>query len=168
MSRSGYSEDGDNWSLIRWRGAVNSALRGKRGQAFLRELLAALDAMPNKRLVANELEADGQFCTLGVVGKARGLDMIHIDPEDRVTVANTFGIAEALAAEIMYWNDEWILEYRFVDFELCGPVRPGYPEYGKHKRQVCVPNENAANERWCVMRRWVANQIVGEAQNQTL
>ena len=38
MSRSGYSDDLDNWDLIRWRGQVSSAIRGKRGQGFLREL----------------------------------------------------------------------------------------------------------------------------------
>lgn len=59
MSRSGYSEDwdGENWTFIRWRGAVKSALRGKRGQAFLREALAALDAMPEKRLITHDLIA---------------------------------------------------------------------------------------------------------------
>ena len=38
MNRSGYTEEGDNWSVVRWRGAVKAAIRGKRGQAFLREL----------------------------------------------------------------------------------------------------------------------------------
>ena len=47
MSRSGYSDDiDDNWAHIMWRGRVASSIRGKRGQAMLRELLAALDAMP--------------------------------------------------------------------------------------------------------------------------
>jgi hypothetical protein len=46
MSRSGYDEScDDNWGLICWRGAVASALRGRRGQAFLRELVDALDAV---------------------------------------------------------------------------------------------------------------------------
>lgn len=110
MSRSGYSEDfcggGSEWSLIRWRGAVNSAIKGKRGQAFLREMLTALDAMPEKRLVDGVLEESGQVCALGAVGKARGLDMSNLDPHDRETVAGTFGIADALGAEIMYENDE--------------------------------------------------------------
>lgn len=48
MSRSEYSENLDSWSLIRWRGQVVSAIRGKRGQAFLRELVDALEAMPEK------------------------------------------------------------------------------------------------------------------------
>ena len=61
MSRSGYVDDMcDEWALIRYRGAVKSAIRGKRGQAFLREMLAALDAMPEKRLISGALVFDGQ------------------------------------------------------------------------------------------------------------
>ncbi len=29
MSRSGYNDDGTEWDLIRWRGAVASAVRGQ-------------------------------------------------------------------------------------------------------------------------------------------
>lgn len=107
MSRSGYSDDCDGWSLIRWRGAVTSAIRGNRGQAFLREMLAALDALPDKRLIAHDLEAGGAVCAIGSVGKSRGLDMSGIDPEDKDAVAAKFGIAPALAAEIVYENDEF-------------------------------------------------------------
>lgn len=106
MGRSGYSDDFDGWGLIRWRGAVSSALRGRRGQSFLRELLAVLDAMPEKTLITGELERGGQVCTLGAIGRARGVSMEDIDPYDRASMASLFGIAEALAAEIMYENDE--------------------------------------------------------------
>ncbi|MBZ9659827.1 hypothetical protein LB523_12295 [Mesorhizobium sp. ESP-6-4] len=107
MSRSGYSDDiDDTWQWIKWRGQVASAIRGKRGQAFLKEMLAAMDAMPEKKLVANALEADGQVCAIGTVGRARGVDMSKVDPEDYSTVAGTFGIAEPLAQEIVYMNDE--------------------------------------------------------------
>jgi hypothetical protein len=131
MSRSGYSEDCDNlWSLIRWRGAVASAIRGKRGQAFLREMLAALDAMPEKRLIAEELEVRGEVCALGAVGKARRLDMSKIDPENRMQVSVAFGIPEALAAEIMYENDDY----------------PGY-------------YEKTPEQRFQGVRAWVALQL---------
>lgn len=106
MSRSGYSDDCGGWDLICWRGAVNSALKGKRGQAFLIELRDALDAMPEKRLVADTLEADGQFCTLGVLGAKRGIDMGAIDAHCRETVSEAFGIAPAMAAEVVFENDE--------------------------------------------------------------
>lgn len=106
MSRSSYDEDCEPWDLIRWRGAVASAVRGRRGQAFLKEMLAAFDALPTKRLIENELEEDGDVCALGAVGKARGLNLQSIDPDDLSTVAGKFEIAEALAAEIMFENDE--------------------------------------------------------------
>lgn len=142
MSRSGYSDDCDDPLVLgRWRAAVRSAMRGKRGQAFLREMLAALDAMPNKRLVREHLQVDGTqcaygepdviigadelvdatgnvlpmggVCALGSVGAARGMDMS--------------GIAHAMTCEIVYWNDEFQRET---------------PE-----------------ERWVRMRQWTETQI---------
>lgn len=107
MSRSGYRDSCDYWELIRWRGAVASATRGARGQAMLRELLAALDAMPVKELIGDSfVEEGGKVCALGALGAARGLDMSGSQEWDGDTVASKFGIATALAAEIMYENDE--------------------------------------------------------------
>lgn len=106
MSRSGYSEDCEGWDLIRWRGAVASAIRGRSGQAFMREMAYALDAMPEKSLIVEELEKEGQVCALGAVGKVRGMDMSRLDPQVREDVAAAFGIPRALAAEIMYENDD--------------------------------------------------------------
>lgn len=136
MSRSGYSDDCDDpLQLGRWRAAVRSALYGKRGQAFLREALAALDAMPDKRLISEHLVIDGKqaaygdpdlivggdelahrtgtaapmggMCLLGAVGTARAMDdLTQIDPHDSETVADRFGIAHAMACEIVYVNDE--------------------------------------------------------------
>lgn len=110
MSRSDYCDDdcGDRWARIRWRGAVASAIRGRRGQALLRELIAALDAMPERRLTAEALIDDtGAVCALGAIGRARGLDMSNVDPYDHEAVARLFGIPEALAREVMHENDEY-------------------------------------------------------------
>lgn len=136
MSRSGYHEDYDDefaeWALIRWRGAVTSAMRGKRGQAFFREAIAALDAMPEKRLITNELEtAEGDVCFLGAVGRARGLDMAAIDPDCPEQVAGAFDIAPALARETVYENDDCL------------------------RRQT-------PEGRWASMRRWAEANIVDE------
>jgi hypothetical protein len=109
MSRSGYNDDCEQWDLIRWRGAVASAIRGKRGQDMLKEMLAALDALPEKRLISEELQDEYDsncVCALGALGRARGVDMTNIDPDDRETVAAEFDIAHALACEIMWENDE--------------------------------------------------------------
>jgi hypothetical protein len=118
MSRSGYTDDFDDpLALGRWRSAVRNAIRGKRGQAFLKEMLAALDVLPEKKLVAEQLEAPvtgmpfrqegGGVCALGAVGRARGLDMAPIDPDDTETVAGTLGIADAMVREIVYVNDDF-------------------------------------------------------------
>lgn len=107
MSRSGYSEDCNGWDLVRWRGAVTAAIRGKRGRTLLLELRDALDAMSVKALIAHEIvDASGAFCTLGVLGNARGLDLSAIDPEDSDQVATLFDIAPALAKEVVFENDE--------------------------------------------------------------
>lgn len=106
MSRYGYDEDCDNdWSLIRYRGQVASAIKGKRGQAFLRELADALDAMPQKRLIRRELW-NGEVCAIGALGVARGLDMTTLDADDYEHLAKVFGVAHQLVQEIEFENDE--------------------------------------------------------------
>lgn len=107
MGRSGYGEDGGNdWSLIRWRGQVASAIRGKRGQAFLHELVQALDAMPEKRLIEGALRHDDQVCALGCVGVKRGVALETLDPCDYETLGDVFGVAHQLIQELEWMNDE--------------------------------------------------------------
>lgn len=157
MSRSGYSDDLDTWALVRWRGAVKSALRGSRGQQFLKEALAAFDAMPEKRLASESLvNDDGDFCTLGIVGHVRGIDLGLIDPEDYEYVSRVFGISEAMAREIVYLNDEAISDTKYIDVEICGPLRP----YEYRMRAACVPNDGADFKRWEYMRNWIASNII--------
>src|SRR6266496_2567109 len=132
MSRSGYTDDVDDWDLIRCRGAVTSAIKGRRGQAFLRELLQALNALPEQKLIADEIEARGAVCAIGSVGRARGMDMSALDPEHSEGIAVAFGIADALAREIAFMNDE-----------------------------CCLYNETPEN-RFKRMRTWTESQIRGE------
>ena len=130
MSRSGYSDDVEQWDLIRWRGAVKSATRGKRGQRFFRDLVAALDALPSRRLIDRELRSStGEVCALGCVGVARGVD-VDLDPEEHEVLAGRLNIAEALVKETAYMNDDapWI--------------------------------EETPEERWLRMRAWAEEQLV--------
>lgn len=132
MSRSGYVDDwdGDDWQYALCRGSIARAFKGKRGQAFLKEMLATLDAMPEKRLIADELETvDGAVCAIGAVGKARGVDMTKLDPEDADGVAATFGVAPSMAREIVWMNDEG----------------------GNHKE--------TPEDRFVRIRKWIASEI---------
>src|ERR1700744_1892497 len=105
MSRSGYSEDCENLAL--YREAVRRAIQGKRGRAFLQEMLTALDALPEKRLISHELrDADGEVCAIGSVGLKRGVDMSKLDVEDADQLATAFGIAPSLVREIEFMNDD--------------------------------------------------------------
>lgn len=112
MNRHGLCAASDIEDVLvygRWRGAVASAIRGKYGQAFLRELLAALDAIEAQRLIGGRLENEyGEVCALAAVGRARGLNLQSVDYEDHQAVAKVFGINEKLAQEIMWVNDEYI------------------------------------------------------------
>ncbi len=107
MSRSGYIEDDSDYPSCLYRAAIDSALYGKRGQAFLRELVRALDALPRKELVADELvTTEGAVCALGAVAKARGIDASELDPHDSDEVSRVIGIAPSMAREIVFENDD--------------------------------------------------------------
>lgn len=143
MSRSGYIDDWDDYlALGRYRGQVKSAIRGKRGQAFLRELAAAMDAMPDKELIAQDLINEyGDCCTIGVVCKARELDVSKVDPEEPESVGALVGISRQMAAEIAYENDE------------CSRL---------HKDESGKWRQETPSERWQRMRKWVEANISKE------
>lgn len=161
MSRSGYIDDcDDNWAMICWSGVVARALGGKRGQVALREILDALNALPEHVLCREELvNAKGQCCTLGALGRARGLDMGKVDPYDYDAVAEMFNVAPAFVREIMYHNDESYDEYMTVHVEICGPMRPGFPHYEQHRRTMRMRDTRADAKRWSFMRAWVSVRI---------
>lgn len=128
MSRSGYSDDCDNLNL--YRATVERALHGKRGQAFLRELADAFDALPEKVLIAGELiNEQGECCAIGAVCKSRSLDVSQVDYEDPEAVGKMIGVARSMAAEIAYMNDE-------------------------HEWTIETPSQ-----RWKRMRKWIASKI---------
>jgi hypothetical protein len=106
MSRSGYSYELDVLDLGRYRGRVASAVRGQRGQRLLKDTLAALEAMPHKRLISDELRDDGEVCTLGAVMVLRGLEPEKFDPEEHDVLGGALDVSECLVREIEYLNDE--------------------------------------------------------------
>jgi hypothetical protein len=131
MSRSGYNEDCDSNYLYLYRGMIERTIKGKRSQAFLKELANVLDAMPDKKLIAHELISEaGEVCAIGAVCKARGIDVQDVDVDDRDAVGNLVDISGSLAAEIEYMNDE--AAYRSTET----------PE-----------------ERWVRIREWVASNL---------
>ena len=133
MNRSGYTDDCEDLKL--YRASVERAIRGERGQAFLMELAAEMDAQDEKILIEGALiDEDGDCCAIGVVCKARGLDVSTIDIDDPESVGGLVGIARSLAAEIEFENDE--------DWYNRGPETP--------------------SQRWVRMRKWVDRNLLPE------
>jgi hypothetical protein len=112
MSRSGYTDECDYEYFPMWRGQVASAIRGRRGQKFLRDLIDGLDALPEKVLIDGRLQEPdtGCVCALGAVGLKRGIALAPLESfaevADNVPVAKAFDIAVQLACEIQWENDE--------------------------------------------------------------
>jgi hypothetical protein len=143
MSRSGYDESDCDYAMMNlYRANVDRAFAGRRGQAFLKEMLAAMDALPEKKLIPNLMQEEtGEVCAIGSVGKARGLDMERLnalaedeDPDLGRFVGKKFGIAECMARDIMYMNDE------------------------------AVWKTESPEERFVRMRKWVEEQIKKEPE----
>lgn len=135
MSRSGYTDEIEDPLVYgRYRAQVASAIRGRRGQAFLRDLVDALEAMPVKRLIEHELQQGGDVCALGSVGVRRGVDLTKLDPYDHKGLSSVFGIAPQLIKEIEWENDDG-------DWRLASP-----------------------EQRWQRMRDWAANNLLPEKQ----
>jgi hypothetical protein len=135
------------------------AIRGARGQATLRELLAALDAMPVKELGETEISYQGQVCALGAYAAHKlvcdkGLawpvavaalavkydETMDGDSED---LGVSLGMTPTLARTVAFQNDEGI--YWFRDPET------------RQLRSIASPSD-----RWAAMRQWVAAQIIKE------
>ena len=136
MSRSGYTYDEDELSWI-YRGSVERAIRGKRGQRALVDFVAALDAMPAKELISNSFSTECGVCALGALAAHRRVDMSDLEVQsdewgpdivDAETVGDRLDIAPSMAREVMFENDE-------------APSDP--------------------NERWAWMRRWAVSRIEG-------
>jgi hypothetical protein len=127
MSRINYCDDEDfqNQAFL-WEANQERSIKGRKGQAALRELEAALLALPEKQLIADELEnAEGQVCAVGALARFKGKEnpmvgdsfgseednlTINEDKIERVTVdfAQELGVPRMVAIAIVHENDdEW-------------------------------------------------------------
>jgi len=132
MSRSGYSDCLEQGALNCYRANVERATRGKRGQKFFRDLVAALDAMPEKRLIDGELEEEeGAVCALGALRKAKNVPLEPLRDSDWDELGKAFDVAPMLAQEVMFKNDD---------------------DFAYHQ-------EETPEQRWTRMRRWAAAQL---------
>lgn len=124
MSRFDFDGDGEEYpgEYALFEANIDRALAGKRGQAILREMKAALEALPHKRLCQGRLADDGEVCVLGALCVKRLRDTGLTFEEavekaereyaemDAQALADTAGsrmkLGFHLAWKTMYANDE--------------------------------------------------------------
>jgi hypothetical protein len=145
MSRYSDCDDYDwePWMEGQAAGALQSAIRGRRGQQLLRDLVAGLDALPEPELAAGALEdpKTGCLCALGVVRLQRGPEAVPLrfDPSDPDVdwreLAEPFGISETLANAVVSQN-----------------------EYGSK-----CNDEQSRRRRWLSVRAWAVGHLITPA-----
>lgn len=115
----GYDEDYNNQGALFWANC-DRALTGQRGIAALRELEAALVALPEPELVLGSLARDGKVCAVGAMivqrkiaaGQRRDEALAWLEgrgdiADETATIGeNELGITYSLAYRLAYLNDE--------------------------------------------------------------
>lgn len=134
MGRFEYDEGGDDvYSLLaqgRHVANLKRHLNSPRGQATLKELRQALLDMPERRLIhgylayvrveGELLEEREEFCTIGVLAKARGVPISELETkvdeygfdqyeeeEQTKGIGEKIGLPGCLTIELSYENDSW-------------------------------------------------------------
>jgi len=106
--RINYSEDEDFPGQFElWQANCERSLRGKRGQQELRELRAALLALPEKRLIHGALEDErGYVCAVGAYAKHKGVELSKFDVDSNTDdVGIEAGMPRLVAWKVVEMND---------------------------------------------------------------
>jgi hypothetical protein len=106
--RIAYSEDeGFPGQFELWQANCDRSLHGKSGQRALRDLEAALLALPDKRLIVGLLTDDeGGVCAVGAYAQYKGVDLLQYDPEDSAElVGMAAGMPRLVAWAVVEHND---------------------------------------------------------------
>ena len=150
--RLNYSEDED-WQgqFALWDANCRRSIKGKVGQRELRELEAALLALPEKRLIHGELTNDeGGVCAIAAYAKHKGVDISAFDPEDESDeVGIAAGMPRLVAWKVVALND---LVCDTVWEVAEGPIQRGH---GQYKGGIPYIRDMTPEERYDKVLAWV-------------
>ena len=155
MSRIAYSDDEDfSGQFELWQANCDRSLAGRKGQTSLRQLEAALMALPKKRLVAHAVACEGDVCAVGAYlalrrATDRGLTMVEAQQElesdmgpkddqddiDTAELGEKSGMPRLVAWKLGSLNDIE-LNHEIVTAE--GPQHWGNEHYYEHGVRMSV------------------------------
>ncbi len=143
-----------------WDANCRRSIRGKAGQAALREFESALLALPDKRLIHGSLtDDDGGVCAIACYAKHKGLDLSKFDPEyesDEVGIAA--GMPKLVAWKVVALND-LMLDTVWEVAE--GPIERGH---GSYKGGIALVRDMTPEERYEKVLEWTRSHLLAETQ----
>lgn len=117
--RINWSEDEERPGQFElWQANCRRSLHGRKGQHALRQLRDELLSMTGKRLIADDLAANGEVCAVGALMRANGVPQSELeelddtDDTDRIA-AKRCGIPPLVAWKLVELND---IELELRDF----------------------------------------------------
>ena len=149
--RVSFREDEDRpGQFALWEANCQRSIKGRVGQRELRELEAALLALPEKRLIRGLLTDDaGGVCSIACYAQHKGLDLSKVDREDESDeVGIRAGMPRLVAWQVVAMND---LHLDTVWEVAHGPVERGHGTY--------LVREMTPEERYTKMLAWVRAQL---------
>ena len=102
-----YNEDeGYPGQFALWEANCRRSIRGRRGQAELKQLEAALRALPQQRLTKDTLVEGDDVCAIGAYARYKGFTLADYDPEDETDqVGVAAGMPRLVAWSVVAQND---------------------------------------------------------------
>lgn len=177
--RISYDDDPEDDRLTNlWQGNCRRSIGSKAGQLALRELEAALLALPNKRLIRNGVACDGDVCAVGAyvllkraeragsslevalpafeveMGPAEDQEWIETDE-----LGVEYGMPKLVAWSLVALNDMQ-LDTKYVTCE--GPVERKWAGHAYHAGYR-VEVEITPEERYQRVLAWVRSKLKAEA-----
>lgn len=138
-----------------WQANCRRSMKGKAGQQALRDLEAALLALPDKRLIHGSLVDDqGGVCAIAAYGKYKGVDLSKFDPEDS---SNEVGI-EAGMPRLVAWK---VVELNDVLLDTVWEIADGPLQRwsATYKGGIPLIREMTPEERYEKVLTWVRSQL---------
>jgi hypothetical protein len=169
MTRSCYSDDfGDDYpgQMELYRANVRRSIQSAKGQARLRELRDALEAMSEKRLAPDVFLEPDNACALGIWARAhRGtnaaldavVDGFNGDDYETVDLLRKFGWPKLVVLDLIYQNDR---HETVPEPNRLGPHDSPYAYSNGREWPLRRWRDETDEERHTRVLAWVREQIV--------
>lgn len=151
-----YECDGEGPPHEFWRQAARNALRGRKGQAVLRELREALLALSASRLLKGYFCHDGEVCALGALAKYR--------LERGQAIPATFGRAQYTRLEEIERAEDVEDEYTTMYLGEKMGLKKTLAWAVAWENDEGGWDSDTPEQRYQRMSRWVEGQIAPEEQ----